>query len=52
MKMILLVAALALALLGAVLAFGWFGADPEGNDILGVLALSLASYFASLLAPR
>lgn len=52
MKIVLLVIALVLAVLAAVLAFSWFGADPEVLDILGVLALSLASYFGSLLAPR
>lgn len=49
MKLILLVLSLVLALVAAALAFGWFGADPSGDDILGVLSLSIASYVASLL---
>lgn len=49
MRLILLIVALVLALVAAALAFGWFGADPDGADILGVLGLSLAAYYGSLL---
>lgn len=54
MKLILLVVALVLAILGAVLAFGWFTSTGETDsaDLFGVLFLSLASYFGSLLAPN
>lgn len=53
MKLALLVVALVLALLGAILAFGWFGdSDPSTPDLFGVAFLSLSAYFGSLLAPR
>jgi ABC-type cobalt transport system substrate-binding protein len=52
MSRILVIVALVLALIAAVLSFGWFGADPEAGDVLGILALSLVAYFASLLAPN
>lgn len=52
MKIVLLVLALVLAIIAAILSFQWFGADPEILDILGVLSLSLAAYFGSLLVPR
>lgn len=53
MKLILLVVALVLSLIGAILAFGWFSdTDPNAADLFGVLFLSLGAYLGSLLAPR
>lgn len=51
--LLLLIVALVLALIGAILAFGWLtDSQPDGSDLFGVLFLSLSAYFASLLAPR
>lgn len=52
MKLILLVAALVVAVLGALLAIGAFSSDPDAADLFAVLFVSLACYFGSVLAPR
>lgn len=52
MKLILLVAALVVSILGVLLALGVFGSDANGDDLFAVLFVSLSCYFGSLLAPR
>lgn len=52
MKLVLLVAALVLAIIGTLLALGVFNDTTDGNDILACVCAALACYFGSLLAPR
>lgn len=52
MKLVLLVAALVLAILGLLLALGAFSSTADTADLFAVAFASLACYFGSLLAPR
>lgn len=51
MSKVLLVLALIAAVIGFVLAMGWFDANPDGNDLFAIVFASLGFYFGSLLAP-